>query len=127
MPDFKIWDEDQAARYLHASDYPAVARDALREMHRQVGVLQLDEQGLAKRGVLVRHLVMPGGIAGTASVAAFLANELSPDTYVNLMTQYHPEGEVSNANFREINRRITPQEYAQALSAAHRAGLHRFD
>ncbi len=127
MPDFKIWDDGQAARYLHAPDYPAVACDALREMHRQVGVLQLDEQGLAKRGVLVRHLVMPGGIAGTASVAAFLVSELSPDTYVNLMTQYHPEGEVSNANFREINRRITTKEYAEALSAAHKAGLHCFD
>lgn len=127
MPDFKIWDEGQAARYLHAPDYPAVARDALREMHRQVGVLLLDENGLAKRGVLVRHLVMPGGIAGTASVATFLSNDLSPDTFVNLMTQYHPEGEVSDTTFYEINRRITPQEYAQAFSAARKAGLHRFD
>jgi len=127
MPDFKMWDDDQAARYLHAPDYPAVARDALREMHRQVGVLLLDENGLAKRGVLVRHLVMPGGIAGTASVAAFLSNDLSPDTFVNLMTQYHPEGEVSNTVFYEINRRITPQEFADAFSAARKAGLHRFD
>lgn len=127
MPDFKMWDDDQAARYLHAPDYPAVARDALREMHRQVGVLLLDENGLAKRGVLVRHLVMPGGIAGTASVATFLSNDLSPDTFVNLMTQYHPEGEVSNTVFYEINRRITPQEFADAFSAARKAGLHRFD
>jgi putative pyruvate formate lyase activating enzyme len=127
MPDFKMWDEDQAARYLHAPDYPTVARAALREMHRQVGVLHLDENDLARRGVLIRHLVMPEGIAGTASIAAFLTNELSPDTYMNLMTQYHPEGQVNNANFSEINRRITPQEYAEALSAARRAGLHRFD
>ncbi|MBN1451069.1 MAG: radical SAM protein [Anaerolineales bacterium] len=127
MPDFKMWDEQHAAKYLHAKDYPQVARQALREMHRQVGVLKLDERGLARRGVLVRHLVMPEGIAGTESVAGFLANELSPDTYVNLMAQYHPAGKVSSTAFNEINRRITHAEFNQALQAARRTGLHRFD
>jgi putative pyruvate formate lyase activating enzyme len=127
MPDFKIWDEDQAEKYLHARDYPAVARAALLEMHSQVGVLELDEQGIARRGVLVRHLVMPEGVSGTAAMADFLARELSPDTYLNLMAQYRPAGQVSRAALSEINRRITTGEYTEALAAARSAGLHRFD
>jgi putative pyruvate formate lyase activating enzyme len=127
MPDFKIWDEDSAAKYLLARDYPQVAREALREMHRQVGELKLDENGLAKRGVLVRHLVMPENAAGTGSVVAFLARELSPHTYVNLMTQYRPAGKVNGTRFCEINRRITQQEYNEAVKAARTAGLYRFD
>jgi putative pyruvate formate lyase activating enzyme len=126
MPDFKIWDEDAAAKYLLASDYPQIARDALREMHRQVGDLKLDEKGLARRGVLVRHLVMPGNVIGTESVTAFLARELSPDTFVNLMVQYHPAGIVNSTMFSEINHRITSQEYDEALKAALTKGLHRF-
>jgi len=126
MPDFKMWDEEHATKYLHAKDYPAVARQALQEMHRQVGVLKLDEHMLAKRGVLVRHLVMPEGIAGTASVAEFLANELSPDTYVNLMSQYHPAGKVNAASFPDINRSISTSEYSEAKLAASRAGLYRY-
>jgi putative pyruvate formate lyase activating enzyme len=127
MPDLKLWDPELARRYLDAEDYPAVARAALREMHRQVGVLQVDEHGLARRGVLVRHLVMPGGVAGTRDAMAFLAHELSPDTYVNLMPQYHPAGEVSPHTCGEIARRITPEEFAEALDAARECGLHRFD
>lgn len=127
MPDFKMWDSDHAAQYLNARNYPQVARAALREMHRQVGVLRVDEQGLAQRGVLVRHLVMPEGIAGTAQVAEFLASELSPNTYLNLMAQYHPAGKVTTSTFPQINRPITPEEYRAAVQAARRAGLHRFD
>ena len=88
-PTSKLWDEF-GAEYLNAPDYPETAREALREMQRQVGVLQLDEQGLARRGVLVRHLVMPRGIAGTAQVAEFLVRELSPDTTLNLMASTTP-------------------------------------
>jgi putative pyruvate formate lyase activating enzyme len=127
MPDFKIWDEQLALRYLKARDYPVAARTALREMHRQVGVLTMDENGLAKRGVLVRHLVMPGDVAGTASIMHFLAEELSPDTYVNIMAQYHPAWKVSSDKYAEINRRPTSKEMDQAYAAARAAGLWRFD
>jgi putative pyruvate formate lyase activating enzyme len=127
MPDFKIWDARMALKYLLARDYPEAARRAIREMHRQVGELKLDEHGLAKRGVLVRHLVLPSGIAGTRSVVKFLAREVSPHTYVNVMEQYHPAGRVSAEKYPEINRSITRKEYDDALTAAREAGLHRFD
>ncbi|HXF85542.1 MAG TPA: radical SAM protein [Anaerolineales bacterium] len=127
MPDFKIWDTRMALKYLLAKDYPEAARRAIKEMHRQVGELKMDEHGLAKRGVLVRHLVMPGAIAGTRAIMEFLAREVSPHTYVNIMAQYYPAGKVSNEKYPEINRRITSQEYADALAAAREAGLYRFD
>jgi len=127
MPDFKMWDERLSLRYLKAKDYPVAAQAALREMHRQVGVLKMDENGLAKRGVLVRHLVMPGGVAGTAPIMRFLAEELSPDTYVNIMAQYHPAAKVTGGKYAEIDRRPTRQEMDQAYAAARSAGLWRFD
>lgn len=127
MPDFKFWDSQPALQYVKARDYPDAARRNIREMHRQAGVLKCDEQGLAKRGVLVRHLVMPGGIAGTESIMRFLANEVSRDTYVNVMGQYYPAGRVSAAQFVEINRRISRAEYARAVEAARRAGLWRIE
>lgn len=131
MPDFKIWDASAAARLLKARDYPEVARRAIAEMHRQVGPLVLDEDGLARRGVLVRHLVMPGGIAGTAAVARWLVETLGPDTYVNVMDQYHPAGAVSEpgavAAFADIARGITGAEFNAAVAEARAAGLRRFD
>lgn len=127
MPDFKIWDSRMALKYLLAKDYPETARRAVKEMRRQVGELRLDERGLANRGVLVRHLVMPGAVAGTREIMRFLATEVSPHTYVNVMAQYYPAGKVSKEKFPEINRRISPQEYADAILAAKKAGLHRFD
>mgnify|MGYP000324321373 CR=1 FL=1 len=127
MPDFKVWDERRALKYLLARDYPDAARRAIVEMHRQVGVLKLDEHGLAKRGVLVRHLVMPGDAAGARDILRFLAESVSPDTYVNLMAQYHPAHRVSAGRFPEINRRITARELADAYAAARAVGLHRFD
>lgn len=126
MPDFKIWDARSSLRYLRARDYPEVARAALREMHRQVGDLQIDDHGLAVRGLLVRHLVMPGDVAGTASILRFLA-ELSPDTYVNVMDQYRPAGVVGGEKFSEINRPVTREEYRLAREMAHEAGLTRLD
>jgi putative pyruvate formate lyase activating enzyme len=87
----------------------------------------MDERGLAKRGVLVRHLVMPGGVAGTREIVRFLAREVSADTYVNLMAQYSPAYKVSEEKFPEINRRLTPQQYAEAVTAAQKVGLYRFD
>ncbi len=125
MPDIKYASAAQAGRYSKAKDYPEVARAAVREMHRQVGDLQIDERGIATRGLLVRHLVMPGDIAGTAEVMRFLAEEISKDTYVNVMAQYRPCGEAHK--FPEISRRITDEEYAAAVRAATRAGLHRLD
>ena len=96
-------------------------------MHRQVGELVLDEEGVATRGVLLRHLVMPGNVAGTREVCRWIARELSPDTYVNIMAQYYPAGKVSGTEYVEISRRITPKEYEQALREAAEAGLRRLD
>jgi putative pyruvate formate lyase activating enzyme len=87
MPDFKVWDSRTALKYLLAKDYPEAARRVIKEMHRQVGELKMDEHGLARRGVLVRHLVMPGGIGGTREIMEFPAREVSPHTYVNIMAQ----------------------------------------
>ena len=127
MPDFKFWDPVLSLKYIKARDYAEAARRSIREMHRQVGPLRFDEQGIAWRGVLVRHLVMPGDIAGTAAIMRFLAEEISPDTYVNLMDQYYPAGRVSETQFSEINRHVTAAEFEQALDLARRAGLWRFD
>jgi putative pyruvate formate lyase activating enzyme len=127
MPDFKFWDDRRSLRYLKAKDYPQTARRALREMHRQVGALMLDEDGIARRGLLVRHLVMPDDLAQTADIMRFLAQELSPDTFVNLMAQYRPAAKVSSDKYPEINRPTTTQEYNQAARLAQQAGLWRFD
>jgi putative pyruvate formate lyase activating enzyme len=127
MPDFKCWNAEMARRYLKAPDYPDAARRAIRAMHRQVGELRLDENGLALRGVLLRHLVMPGEIAGTRKIMEWVARELGPDTYVNVMAQYHPAGKVSRRDYVEINRSVTGSEFGEAVEAAHAAGLHRLD
>jgi len=127
MPDFKFWDPQRAQLYAKAPDYPETARRAIREMHRQVGPLVTDEHGVALRGVLLRHLVMPGDAAGTAEIMQWIARELSPETYVNLMAQYRPEGYVSERHFPEINRCITAKEFRQAHEAFHAAGLYRLD
>jgi putative pyruvate formate lyase activating enzyme len=127
MPDFKFWDERLSLRFLLAKDYPDAARQVIKEMHRQVGALMFDEDGLAKRGVLVRHLVMPGEIAGTREILHYLASEVSPDTYVNIMDQYRPAGRVSAEKFEEINRPTSRKEYEEAVKIAHAVGLHRLD
>jgi putative pyruvate formate lyase activating enzyme len=125
MPDFKFWDPEVARRYTGVPDYPERARQAIREMHRQVGDLEIDAQGLAVRGLLVRHLVLPDGLAGTAKVCQFLAGEVSPETYVNIMDQYHPAGR--RETLGPLGRRIRREEYDQALVQARAAGLRRFD
>ena len=127
MPDFKFWDPEKARLYAKAPDYPEAARRAIREMHRQVGPLVMDEQGIALRGVLLRHLVMPSGAAGTDEIMQWITRELSPDTYVNLMAQYRPAGQVSATRYSEINRSITAGEFRQAREAFGAAGLHRLD
>jgi putative pyruvate formate lyase activating enzyme len=98
---------------------------AVREMHRQVGDLVIDGAGLAVRGLLVRHLVLPHHLAGTEEIVTFLAEEISPGTYLNIMDQYHPAHKASR--FPEINRPITRQEYEEAVRAARKAGLTRLD
>lgn len=127
MPDFKLWGRVAAARYLRAEDYPAAARAAIREMHRQVGPLQLDADGLARRGLLIRHLVMPGMLEETRSILEWIAGELGPDTYVNLMGQYHPAGKVSSDSYPEIDRRLALGELAEAEATARELGLTRLD
>jgi putative pyruvate formate lyase activating enzyme len=125
MPDMKYADPEVARRYSRARDYVAVNRAAVREMHRQVGDLVVDRDGVARRGLLVRHLVLPNGLSGTAEVLRFVAEEISPDTYVNLMDQYRPCFEA--AEHEPLARRPTSAELRQALEAARRAGLRRLD
>jgi putative pyruvate formate lyase activating enzyme len=127
MPDFKFWDPGHARRYAKASDYPDTARRAIKEMHRQVGPLVTDEHGIAVRGVLLRHLVMPGGVAGTPEIMQWIAREVGADTYVNLMAQYHPACRVSESEYPEIDRCITRSEFQQALDAFYAVGLSRLD
>jgi putative pyruvate formate lyase activating enzyme len=125
--DFKVWDSAVAKRYLKAPDYPEAARASVREMHRQVGSLVMDEHGLAKRGLLVRHLVMPGMLEETRQIMNWLARELSADTYVNVMPQYYPAGAVSAEKYPEINRKLFGEEYEEAVAMAREAGLRRLD
>jgi putative pyruvate formate lyase activating enzyme len=125
MPDFKYADPAPALRYSKAVAYPAVMKAALKEMHRQVGDLVLDEKGVALRGLLVRHLVLPEGVAGTRDVVKFIAEEISRDTYINIMDQYHPCHQAYD--YPPLNRRITAKEYAEAVKLALDAGLNRLD
>lgn len=125
MPDFKYAGSEHAAKYSDAGDYPEKAREAIREMHRQVGDLLVDEQGIALRGLLVRHLVLPGDIAGTSEVVTFIAEEISRNTYINIMDQYHPCYKAFD--HPPLDRRITKREYEQAVQAALQAGLKRID
>ncbi len=125
MPDFKYWDEEIALRLSKAPGYPEVARQALKEMHRQVGDLEIDARGVAVRGLLVRHLVLPGGLAGTKEILSWIAREISPNTYVNVMDQYYPCGQAWR--YPPLDRRLYPEEYEEALAAARAAGLRRLD
>jgi len=131
MPDFKFWQKDSARQLAKAKDYPERAREAIKEMHRQVGVLKFGSDGLAKRGVLVRHLVMPGQTDEASEIFKWLANELSPDTYVNVMSQYRPDYQVGYTDkkqkYQDINRRPYEEELQMAREAAFHAGLTRLD
>jgi putative pyruvate formate lyase activating enzyme len=125
MPDFKYIDPAMAKMYSKAEDYPEAAMAAIREMHRQVGDLVTDQRGIATRGLLVRHLVLPEEIAGTAGIVKFIAEEISKNTYINIMDQYHPCYKAFD--YPSLNRRITHQEYADAIQIAIDAGLKRID
>ncbi len=124
MPDFKFWDSRSAKRYANAPDYPEAARSALTEMHRQVGDLIIDENAIAEKGLLVRHLVMPGGLAETKEIMQFLAS-LSPETYVNVMEQYRPLYEARK--FPPIDRPLDHADYKEALQLARQADLQRLE
>lgn len=125
MPDFKYFDPEMALLYSTAKDYPETAMTVIKEMHRQVGDLQIDERGIAVRGLLVRHLVLPEGIAGTKGVVRFIAEEISKNTYINIMDQYHPCFRAFETP--PLNRRITDKEYKDAIRIAIDAGLKRID
>ena len=128
MPDFKFWNPTTARRLARAGDYPEVARKAIAEMHRQVGVLRFGRDGVARRGVLVRHLVMPDQLDEAAGVFRWLAGELSPDTYLNIMSQYRPQHRVPGSDrYHDIDRSPTTAEMAAAYRVAREAGLWRFD
>jgi putative pyruvate formate lyase activating enzyme len=133
MPDFKFWRSETAERYAAAPDYPERARAAILEMHRQAGPLRFGPDGLARRGVLVRHLVMPGLAEESAALFEWLAREVSPDTYVNVMGQYRPQWRVGEPGpggrrlFSEIDRRPRAWEIEAAHESARRAGLRRLD
>ena len=134
MPDFKFWTRESARRLAKAKDYPERAREAILEMHRQVGDLHFGDDGLARRGLLVRHLVMPGQEEEAAAIFHWLADNVSPDTYVNIMGQYRPDyqvtGRVANSRpekYADIGRQPHRAEMGDAYAAAREAGLWRLD
>jgi len=125
MPDMKYSDEKVAEELSEIKDYPLVNKAAVREMHRQVGDLQIDEQGVAQRGLLVRHLVLPNRLAGTQEVVGFLAKEVSTNTYLNIMAQYHPCYKAFD--MPSLARPISGQEFQEAIALAHQQALYRLD
>jgi len=125
MPDFKFWDPQIAEITCQASDYPQRAREALMEMHRQVGDLQIDADGIARRGLLIRHLVLPDGLAGTREVMRFIAQKISTNSYVNVMSQYRPCGRA--AEVKALKTPLSQNDYQSAVQAAREEGIHRLD
>ncbi|MBW1972969.1 MAG: radical SAM protein [Spirochaetes bacterium] len=125
MPDIKFSDNLVASKYLNVDDYWERVKEAVKEMHRQVGDLALDEDGIAYKGLLIRHLVMPEDLAGTKEVMRFLAKEISKNSYVNIMDQYRPCGYAHR--YPEISRGITRSEYLKAIESAREEGITRLD
>jgi len=121
MPDMKYADADAARRCSKIANYPAVNQAAVREMHRQVGDLATDERGVAQRGLLVRHLVLPEGLAGTAEIVEFLCDQVSAETYINVMAQYRPCFHAHE--MPPLDRPVNRAEYARAVRLAEQAGL----
>ena len=123
MPDMKFMNGNVSRKYCGASDYPAIVKAAVKEMHRQVGDADINTNGIMEKGLLVRHLVMPNGLAGSSDCFRFIAEEISKDTYINIMAQYYPCYEANK--YEEISRRITVKEYKDAIEQAKEYGLHR--
>lgn len=122
LPDFKYFEDEAAREYSSAIDYNRHARAALREMYRQVRNLQVDEQGIAQRGLLIRHLVLPNDLADSDSILKWIAEELSPNVSISLMAQYHPTFKAKQ--YPLLSRTITYREYERALEALHESGLN---
>ena len=127
MPDFKYWSAERSKTYMQAANYPDAARAAIKEMVRQVGSLELDASGLARRGVLIRHLVMPECLDETQAILEWIASELGSETYVNLMDQYYPAGKVDAERYPELTRRLLAKEFVVAKRMAADLGLRRLD
>lgn len=125
MPDMKYGDEAIAQKYSLVKDYPETNQKTVLEMHQQVGDLVVDKKGIAQRGLLVRHLVLPNDLASSEVVLRFIAENISGNTYVNIMDQYHPAYRAME--FPDISRRITPDEFYQVLEMARKLGLTRLD
>jgi len=125
MPDMKYSDKKIAEQFSGIENYPEVNRAAIKEMHRQVGDLQIDEEGIAQRGLLVRHLVLPGGLAGTEEIVRFLAQEVSTNTYLNIMAQYHPCHQAFT--IPQLSRPLLKKEFDDAVKLAYQQGLDRLD
>lgn len=122
LPDMRYADNDMAIKYSGAQDYPKYNQEALKEMHRQVGVAKINAEGIIERGMIIRHLVLPHNIAGTEQIMKFIARELSQYTYISLMSQYTPHYQAHK--FKDISRRITYEEYQAAKEAMQRYGLY---
>ena len=125
MPDMKYADDKTAEQLSGVKGYPAINRAAVKEMHRQAGDLRISDQGIAERGLLVRHLVLPEGLAGSGDILRFIAEEVSPETYVNIMAQYRPEYRAHE--FPRIARRLRAGEFREVIDRARRHGLRRLD
>jgi len=125
MPDFKFWDPKVAELTCEAQNYPEIAQNAVLEMHRQVGDLVIDKSGIARRGLLIRHLVLPHGLAGTRNIMKFIAQKVSLNSYVNIMPQYRPCGRAYEV--KELSRMLLPKEYKAALREAKEEGVARLD
>jgi putative pyruvate formate lyase activating enzyme len=121
MPDIKYSIDENALKYSGIQDYWEVVTSALKEMHRQVGDLKISKRGIAQRGLLIRHLVLPNDIAGSKKVIDFVADEISTNSYLNIMDQYHPAYNASK--YEKLNRRITPSEYKEVIDYAFGKGL----
>lgn len=125
MPDMKYSDDKIAEELSGIKNYSSINRAAVKEMHHQVSDLQINEEGIASRGLLVRHLVLPNGLAGTQEIVDFLAKEISPNTYVNVMAQYHPCYKAYQVP--QLTRPLSNEEFIEAVDMACEAGLSRLD
>jgi putative pyruvate formate lyase activating enzyme len=125
MPDMKYGDEAFARTYSRVRNYPQINQAAVMEMHHQVGDLQLDQDGIAVKGLLVRHLVLPEDLAGSNIILRFLAEKISKNTYLSIMAQYYPAFHA--ADYPPLERRIHPEEYQQVIQFAQGLGLKRLD